>query len=180
MSSPCECSICYNIIDNRTTGRVELSCGHLYHFSCIATWFNEVDKSSCPMCRKEMMPIEDLPPANDGEIDDESDEDEDVDEDEDEELEISRADLDALMRSLGGIGITETMVERLFPDESSTLLIHTEFNNLCMGNGARVVDDIEWHTLCTKSDTLTLQITIHENNEREVVINHVKVAATQQ
>lgn len=127
------------------------------------------------MCRKEMEPIDDLPPSEYHE-EEASDYDED-DEDEEDELEISRPDLDTLLRSLGGIGLTTSMTDRLFYLDEPTCLTEGEFNNICMGNGARVVSSHEWWELLGKNE---MQITIHENNEREVVINHGKVAATRQ
>ena len=51
-----ECSICYDEI-TAATGKVELSCSHSFHFSCLTSWFstqsgNELQQS-CPCCRHE-------------------------------------------------------------------------------------------------------------------------------
>ena len=35
-----ECSICYSEI-NAATGKVELSCSHPFHFSCLTKWFDK-------------------------------------------------------------------------------------------------------------------------------------------
>jgi len=157
--SACECSVCYDTIE---TARVVLSCNHVYHFYCISKWFCEQEKSSCPMCRKEMEPIDDLPPSEyheDGSDDDDEDDEED-------ELEISRADLDILLRSLGGIGVTTSMAERLFYEDEPACLTEVEFNTICMGNGARIIGSPEWELLLTKNE---MQVTVGESGERIVL-----------
>jgi len=153
--SACECSICYDGID---TARVVLPCSHTYHFFCISKWFCEQEKSSCPMCRTEMEPINDLPHESE-------EEDEDEDEEDEEELEISRADLDTLLRSLGGIGITAAMGQRLFYEDEPTGITEMEFNNLCMANGARIISSYEWELLTTNQ----MQVMIGEGGERTVL-----------
>lgn len=73
----CECSICYDAIDLKTTGEVKLSCSHSFHFSCISSWFFKQDKGTCPCCRKEMGEKEDLviaPPVKEQEVSEESQE----------------------------------------------------------------------------------------------------------
>lgn len=42
------CSICFE----RADPKVNLSCGHEFHHSCLATWLTKND--SCPMCRKNL------------------------------------------------------------------------------------------------------------------------------
>ena len=101
----CECSICYDVIDLKTTGEVKLSCAHSFHFSCIASWFSTQEKGSCPCCRKEMGDKEDFAPnapadGDEDEDEDEDDEDEDED-DEDECLIFNRSQLNALCQKLG-------------------------------------------------------------------------------
>jgi hypothetical protein len=159
--STCECSVCYDKIE---TARVVLSCNHVYHFYCISKWFCEQEKSSCPMCRKEMEPIDDLPPSEYHE--EESEDDDEEYEDEEDELEISRPDLDALLRSLGGTGVTTSMAERLFYEDEPTCLTEVEFNNICMGNGARIISSPEWELLLTKNE---MQVTVGESGERIVL-----------
>ena len=104
----CECSICYDAIDLKTTGEVKLSCAHSFHFSCIASWFSTQEKGSCPCCRKEMGVKEDFAPnaPADGEEDDEDDEDDEDEDDEDEDDEeecivFNRSQLNALCLKLG-------------------------------------------------------------------------------
>jgi len=58
MESPCECPICYEVIEVPTTGRAELSCGHAFHIRCIADWFATANPNTCPMCRKEALSLE--------------------------------------------------------------------------------------------------------------------------
>ena len=60
-----ECSICYDEINPQLTGKVELSCSHAFHFSCLTTWFstqatNQLTQS-CPCCRHESNPHETMP-----------------------------------------------------------------------------------------------------------------------
>jgi len=96
---PCECAICFDVIDLKTTGEVKLSCSHSFHFSCISSWFLKQDKGSCPCCRKEMGEKEDLvgSPA-DEEEDDEDDDEDDDDEDEDESVSLNKNELMAFLR----------------------------------------------------------------------------------
>lgn len=100
-----ECSICLEDI-TAETGNTTLSCGHVFHFGCIAKWFaNQSCKSSCSLCRKEMAEIEDLP-FEDGDEDEDEDEDESVDEDEgdfsddDDEEEIDPAVIQARVEAV--------------------------------------------------------------------------------
>ena len=51
-----DCAICYEAI-TASTGKVDLSCSHSFHFSCLTSWFatqngNE-HTQSCPYCRHE-------------------------------------------------------------------------------------------------------------------------------
>ena len=102
----CECSICYDAIDLKTTGEVKLSCAHSFHFSCISSWFSTQEKGSCPCCRKEMGDKEDFaanaPLSSDGDEDeDDEDEDEEDEDDEEEYIVFNRSQLNALCLKLG-------------------------------------------------------------------------------
>ena len=71
-----DCSICYDAI-TASTGKVELSCSHSYHFSCLTSWFktqagNSIEQS-CPCCRHVSNEHETMKVT----VDDESDESED-------------------------------------------------------------------------------------------------------
>lgn len=75
-----ECSICYNEITS-ATGKVELSCSHPFHFSCLTTWFDKRKlqgaHENCPLCRHEANEFEMMPVPVDDDEDDEDDEDDD-------------------------------------------------------------------------------------------------------
>ena len=80
-----ECSICYDEINPQLTGKVELSCSHAFHFSCLTTWFstqatNQLTQS-CPCCRHESNPHETMPVNNLTPMDEDEEEGEDEDED---------------------------------------------------------------------------------------------------
>jgi len=91
-----ECSICFDDI-NASTGSTTLSCGHVFHFNCIARWFANSDDINCALCRKQMVGDKEGY-VHEGEYDDEDEDDED-DEDEDEEEWGSTAE-DRLKREL--------------------------------------------------------------------------------
>ena len=69
-----ECSICFNAITS-ATGKVELSCSHPFHFSCLTTWFDKQNyqgmHANCPICRHEVNEFEKMPEPEEEE-DDES------------------------------------------------------------------------------------------------------------
>ena len=74
---------------NATTGSTTTSCGHTFHFNCLANWcikkVQSDDHQNCPLCRHVMVESERLPePAADedeGTDRDEEEEDDEVDED---------------------------------------------------------------------------------------------------
>jgi hypothetical protein len=59
-----DCAICYDAI-TAATGKVELSCSHPFHFSCLTSWFNAQSakslEQSCPCCRHESNEHEKMP-----------------------------------------------------------------------------------------------------------------------
>ena len=59
-----ECSICYNEI-NKETGKVDLSCSHPFHFSCLVKWFDKQrmagSSETCPLCRHDVTEFEKMP-----------------------------------------------------------------------------------------------------------------------
>lgn len=84
ISHKMECSICYNEITS-STGKVELSCSHSFHFSCLTKWFDRQSSEgcgqNCPMCRHEANEFEKMPePQEEEEEEDEDDEDDDEEE----------------------------------------------------------------------------------------------------
>jgi len=105
-SQACECAICYDVIDLKTTGEVKLSCAHSFHFSCISSWFSNQEKGSCPCCRKEMGDKEDFAPnaplnSEDEEDDEDEDDEDEDDEEEDEYVVFNRTQLNTLCQKLG-------------------------------------------------------------------------------
>ena len=85
-----DCPICFDTI-NASTGSTTTSCGHTFHFRCLAHWsiqkIQAADHQNCPLCRHEMVESERLPePVEDeDEDDDEEDNDDYTDRDEDEQ-----------------------------------------------------------------------------------------------
>jgi hypothetical protein len=81
-----ECSICYSEI-NAGTGKVELSCSHPFHFSCLIKWFDKQrlkqSCESCPLCRHETTTFEKMPDmfVEDTEEEDDSDDEEETQQD---------------------------------------------------------------------------------------------------
>jgi hypothetical protein len=47
-------------VDAKTTGRVEMTCAHVFHFKCLASWFSKQNESTCPLCRQKPKELEDL------------------------------------------------------------------------------------------------------------------------
>jgi hypothetical protein len=74
-----ECTICFDPIDEKT-GSATLSCGHIYHFGCLARWI--LKSQTCPYCRHETNAFETI--HQDEELSEEAD-----DESEDESTTIS-------------------------------------------------------------------------------------------
>ena len=69
------CSICFDDITD-STGHVQMSCKHTFHFSCLTKWFgNQVMKDlpeTCPCCRREANEHEGLPEEFDEEAESDS------------------------------------------------------------------------------------------------------------
>lgn len=78
-----ECSICYNEITS-ATGKVELSCSHPFHFSCLTTWFDkqklEGAHENCPLCRHVSNEFEKMPEPVEGGEEEESEDDDEYEE----------------------------------------------------------------------------------------------------
>ena len=66
-----DCSICLEKVDE-TTGSATLSCGHLFHFGCLARWI--LKNETCPYCRHQTNAFESIQESDDEETlsDDES------------------------------------------------------------------------------------------------------------
>jgi hypothetical protein len=72
-----DCSICYEAITG-ATGKVELSCSHTFHFSCLTKWFGSQHASSqaesCPCCRHQSNAFEKLTTLEEEEEEEDDDE----------------------------------------------------------------------------------------------------------
>ena len=77
-----DCSICFDAI-NASTGSTTTSCGHTFHFRCLANWsiqkIQTASHQNCPLCRHEMVESERLPELDEDEEEDEEDEEDDDD-----------------------------------------------------------------------------------------------------
>eukprot|EP00826_Nyctotherus_ovalis_P062428 TRINITY_DN9029_c0_g1_i6.p1 TRINITY_DN9029_c0_g1~~TRINITY_DN9029_c0_g1_i6.p1 ORF type:complete len:117 (+),score=32.80 TRINITY_DN9029_c0_g1_i6:278-628(+) len=49
------CPICLNNLNSQEF--IKTPCGHIYHLFCLEEWMKE--KSECPSCRQQLLPIED-------------------------------------------------------------------------------------------------------------------------
>jgi hypothetical protein len=161
-----DCAICYDSIE-AADGFLTLSCKHVFHILCGTSWFAKQDKGTCPLCRKEMGEKDDLARISVEDEDDEDEDEEDDDEDDDETYEaedeedysavmmFSRNDLNTLLISLGGAGMTASMssifhaslTPSLHGEEHVTWLDLSQFRDICIGNGARHVATVEWQSI---------------------------------
>ena len=135
-----ECPVCYEEI-NASTGVVTLSCSHSYHFSCISSWFLKNDKSNCPCCRKEMLPIEDFVPDNAEEEGSSDDEDDDEDDDDDESDDILFLTPQGMIDMLAAHGCYIPRTASEGPPISYNL---QQFNQICILGGGRAMTEEEW------------------------------------
>ena len=109
-----ECSICYDaVIDHPApegtvaTGSHRSSCGHLFHPKCIWNWYSKQEKGTCPMCRNAATEMENLPASSEDFAHEEEEEEEDDEQEEAVELlGLSRANMEYVLRTYGGIGVT--------------------------------------------------------------------------
>lgn len=93
------CSICQENITTET-GKVILSCNHMFHLGCVGTW--TLQTKNCPYCRgnlKESECIRRNREEEDDEEEDDEEEDDDEDEDEDEENDMIDGELTLLMKA---------------------------------------------------------------------------------
>ena len=135
-----ECPVCYEEI-NASTGVVTLSCTHSYHFSCISSWFLKNDKSNCPCCRKEMLPIEDFVPNQEDSSDEEDDENDEDDED-DEGDDILFLTPQGMIDLLAAHGC---YIPRTASEGSPVSYNMQQFNQICVMGGGRAMTGDEWN-----------------------------------
>lgn len=143
-----ECSICYDpVIDfpaHEATGSHRSSCGHLFHPKCISKWHLRQEESTCPMCRKEATELEDCAP-----------EESEAEEEEDEEyyyvggvIRLSRAGLEFILRTAGGVGVTAGVEAEIQFDEFNEVAIErSELGRILQEQGGTPLSDAQWTQL---------------------------------
>ena len=145
-----DCSICYDpVIDfpaPEATGSHRSSCGHLFHPKCISKWHNGQDHSTCPMCRKEAVEMEDCAPQeSEAESDDEEDEE---DFDGGGVIRLSRAGLEFILRDFGGVGITTGVEAELeINDYNEVVIERFELERILREQGGNPLSDAHWTQL---------------------------------
>lgn len=147
-----ECSICYDaVIDHpapeglEATGSHRSSCGHLFHPKCIAKWHLRQEESTCPMCRKEAVEMEDCAPQ---ESEAEEQEDDEEGFDGGGIIRISRAGLEYIMRIQGGVGVTAGVEAELQINEFNELVIERfELERILQEQGGTPLSDAQWTQL---------------------------------
>ena len=162
-----DCSICYDAVIDfpapEATGSHRSSCGHLFHPKCIAKWHLRQEGSTCPMCRKEAVEMEDCAPE-------EEDEDEEDEEDEDDEedvrvldilaradagefdggglIRVSRASLEYILRDFGGVGMTAGVEAEVEINEFNEVVIERfELARILQEQGGTPLSDAQWSQL---------------------------------
>ena len=134
MSTPSDCSICYDAVIDfpapEATGSHRSSCGHLFHPKCISKWHNGQEHSTCPMCRKEALEMEDF---HGGGV-----------------IRISRAGLEFILRTAGGVGMTAGVEAELEINEYNEVVIErSELGRILQEQGGTPLSDAQWTQLTT-------------------------------
>ncbi len=153
-----ECSICYDaVIDHpapegaEATGSYRSSCGHLFHPKCIAKWHVRQENSTCPMCRKEAVEMEDCAVAPESESEEEDDDDEEEDDDEEAlggVIRLSRASLEYILRDFGGVGMTAGVEAEVEINEFNEVVIERfELERILQEQGGTPLSDAQWGQL---------------------------------
>ena len=157
-----DCSICYDAI-TQSTGKVELSCSHMYHFSCLTSWFatqgsNDIAQS-CPCCRHESNEHEMMKVPSLLVDDDDTEEDEDDDESEWEEMTEQELIDEAAAKERASMRFAKKKTE--MTKEAFEAYAASKIAALYRGFCARfIVDDI----LLIKNDILLIKKNIHDNS----------------
>lgn len=157
------CAICTEDI-TQATGRVETSCHHHFHFSCLGNWYlqrlNSGQDETCPCCRAEAGPTERLS-TDDGEDDgsEGSDESEFSELDEGEAAWLTRADLENFLKNtLGGTGVPDALWFSFFDEDEEERLAtdrrlpftQRETLGFALAQGGRGATDEEWDALAER------------------------------
>lgn len=149
-----DCCICYEpVIDHPAcgaTGSYRSSCGHVSHPACIAKWHRT--QSTCPMCRKQALDMEDCAVGGEDDQDDDKDDDEDDDEDDEEDdggvIRISRAGLELILRQAGGVGMTAGVEAELeINDYNEVVIARFELERILQEQGGHPLTDAQWTQL---------------------------------
>jgi hypothetical protein len=157
------CSICLDEIDVASTGQVTLSCGHQGHLGCISKWFYKQDKSSCPLCRKEMEGVGDVWVNNE---EDEEDSDDDDDETEStlsgddrtpDYISFNNAQFNAMLVEYGLRPVpadkwqlfthTYAVMTPEFPDELRVRMWRYDLENFFLGRGEKRLTTEMWELI---------------------------------
>ena len=136
-----DCASCLDTVDAKTTGRVETTCGHVFHFKCLSSWFSKQDESSCAMCRKKPTEFEDFAQEEDENEEEEGDEEESA-------LYLSRIAMDAIIRHKGGIGvIADVEAEVGFDEMGYVTITRSDFERITHRLGCTPFSDGHWNQL---------------------------------
>ena len=143
-----ECSICYEqVVDfpaPEATGSYRSSCGHIFHPRCIAIWHVSQKHSTCPLCRKGAVSLENCAVEEDEE---EDEEDEEEDEEDFDVIRITRIGLDYIFRAYGGVGLTAGVEAEINFDEYDTVEItRFEFKRILLEQGGAILD-AQWQQI---------------------------------
>ena len=133
-----DCPICFSPI-TASTGQMTTSCGHSYHFSCIANWYAKQEAQTCPCCRAAPADTENMPDFSDDESDASDESDDTYEED---EVEFTREQLQAFLKRRGGLGLAEASLDRVCSVVGG--FTFSEIRMLCVGNDARPLTNEEW------------------------------------
>ena len=147
-----ECSICYDAVIDfpapEATGSYRSSCGHLFHPKCIAKWHIGQDESTCPMCRKVAVELEDCAVSPESESEEEDDEEEEEVHVHGGEIHISRASLEYILRIQGAVGVTAGVEAELQINEFNEVVIERfELERILQEQGGTPLSDAQWTQL---------------------------------
>ena len=150
------CAICLDPVSAKTTGRLETTCGHVFHFKCLSSWFSKQGESSCPLCRQKPTELEDFshentlapprPPQTRHPHDVPEGGDTGV-------IYISRLLLDTIIRAKGGFGVSASVEAEVgFNERGYVTIRRPEFERILQEQGCPPFsDDASWNpsTPCT-------------------------------
>ena len=173
-----ECSICYDAVIDfpapEATGSYRSSCGHLFHPKCIAKWHIRQDESTCPMCRKVAVELEDCA------VSPESDSEEEDDEEEEEvhihggEIGLSRAGLEFILRQAGGVGMTAGVEAEIgFNEYGEATITRYEIERILREQGGTSLSDAQW----TQLTSVYPPAEYNDDDDEEVVAGAVAMVA---